>query len=336
MKITKIFDIILNINNINDIFTRDINQKLLSLIEKKYQNKCYLSSYILKINKIINRSLLEFNQNDLNCSFNISIQFEAECLVFNKNEVILNMKIQEIVNNNLILKNTIPFIKNESDTNTGNSNDNNSNEIIISLIKNNPDLSIFKKDDIIPIIVGKVKYSLGSDKITINAYPFIPIISNIIYYQITPLNDQQFELLQETILPYIKYEEQIKNDLLKTKNNNWNYFKNLIYPYANVKTTDKSSTHTMINLMEVVNNSKKYNDKIITFDDRYDVSNCELCIYDDHNSYIKINAYMTFYELCKKYYLYLKLINDLSINYNSEKLIKSNSKIFDIYTKYKK
>jgi hypothetical protein len=319
MKITKIFDITLNIDNINDIFTKDINQKLLSLIKKKYQYKCYLSSYVLKINKIINRSLLEFNQNDLNCSFNISIQFEAECLVFNKNEVILNMKIQEIVNNNLILKNTTTS---------------EINEIIIALIKNNQDLSIFSKDDIIPIIVGKVKYSLGSDKITINAYPFIPIISNIIYYQVTGLNKQQLELLQETILPYIEYEEQIKNDLLKTKNNTWDYFKNLVYPYTN-KNNIKSKPN-MINLMEVINNSDKYNNKIIAFDEQYDISNCELCIYDDHNSYVKINSYMSFYELCKKYYLYLKLINDLSINYNSEKEIKSNTKIFDIYNKYKK
>jgi len=319
MKITKIFDITLNIDNINDIFTKDINQKLLSLIKKKYQYKCYLSSYVLKINKIINRSLLEFNQNDLNCSFNISIQFEAECLVFNKNEVILNMKIQEIVNNNLILKNTTTS---------------EINEIIIALIKNNQDLSIFSKDDIIPIIVGKVKYSLGSDKITINAYPFIPIISNIIYYQVTGLNKQQLELLQETILPYIEYEEQIKKDLLKTKNNTWDYFKNLVYPYTN-KNNIKSKPN-MINLMEVINNSDKYNNKIIAFDEQYDISNCELCIYDDHNSYVKINSYMSFYELCKKYYLYLKLINDLSINYNSEKEIKSNTKIFDIYNKYKK
>lgn len=319
MKITKIFDITLNIDNINDIFTKDINQKLLSLIKKKYQYKCYLSSYVLKINKIINRSLLEFNQNDLNCSFNISIQFEAECLVFNKNEVILNMKIQEIVNNNLILKNTTTS---------------EINEIMIALIKNNQDLSIFSKDDIIPIIVGKVKYSLGSDKITINAYPFIPIISNIIYYQVTGLNKQQLELLQETILPYIEYEEQIKNDLLKTKNNTWDYFKNLVYPYTN--TNNIKSKPNMINLMEVINNSDKYNNKIIAFDEQYDISNCELCIYDDHNSYVKINSYMSFYELCKKYYLYLKLINDLSINYNSEKEIKSNTKIFDIYNKYKK
>ena len=161
------------------------------------------------------------------------------------------MKIQEIVNNNLILKNTTTS---------------EINEIIIALIKNNQDLSIFSKDDIIPIIVGKVKYSLGSDKITINAYPFIPIISNIIYYQVTGLNKQQLELLQETILPYIEYEEQIKNDLLKTKNNTWDYFKNLVYPYTNTNNT--KSKPTMINLMEVINNSDKYNNKIIAFDEK--------------------------------------------------------------------
>lgn len=210
MKITKVFDIILNITNITDIFTKNINNKLLSLIEKKYKYKCYLSSFILKINKIINRSLLECNQNDLNCSFNISIQFEAECIVFSKNEIIMNMQITEKVNNNIILKNQA------SDTFP---------EIIISLIKNNPDMQKFNKGDILPIIVGKVKYSLGSDKITINAYPFIPLVSNNIKYQITQLEESQLELLKETILNYIEQEEDIKQNILKTKGNTWDYFK---------------------------------------------------------------------------------------------------------------
>ena len=195
MKITKVFDIILNISNINDIFSKDINNNLLILIEKKYKHKCYLSSFILKINKIINRSLLECNQNDLNCSFNISIQFEAECLIFSKNEIIMNMQITEKVNNNIILKN-----KATEDL----------PDIIISLIKNNLDMVKFNKGDILPIMVGKVKYSLGSDKITINSYPFIPLVSNNIKYKITQLEDSQLELLKETILNYINEEENIK------------------------------------------------------------------------------------------------------------------------------
>lgn len=319
MKINKVFDITLNIDNIHDIFTKDINNKLLTLIEKKYKHKCYQSSFILNINKIINRSLLEFNQNDLYCSCNISIQFEATCLIFNKNEVILNMKIHEIVNNNIILKNS-----DSSDL----------NEVIISLIKNNNDLIQLKKNDIIPITVGKVKYSLGSDKITINAYPFLPIVSHIEYFYISKLDDTQLELLKENILNYIIIEENIKNDILKTKQNTWTYFKTLIYPHLSTKVPDEKQS--MVNLIELINNTEKYNNKIISLDDRYDLSNCNICIYDEHDTYTKGNLYLIFYDLCKKYYLYLKLINDLSIKYNSEKLINTNKHIFDLYNKYKK
>lgn len=319
MKITKVFDIILNISNINDIFSKDINNNLLILIEKKYKHKCYLSSFILKINKIINRSLLECNQNDLNCSFNISIQFEAECLIFSKNEIIMNMQITEKVNNNIILKN-----KATEDL----------PDIIISLIKNNLDMVKFNKGDILPIMVGKVKYSLGSDKITINSYPFIPLVSNNIKYKITQLEDSQLELLKETILNYINEEENIKQTILKTKGNTWDYFKKLVYPFSSKQSKD--SNIKLINLLDIVNNSSKYNENIIGFDDRYDISECKVCIYNNTENYIKNDSYLILYELCKKYYLYLKLINDLSIQYNSDNLIKSNTKIFDLYNKYKK
>ena len=105
MRITKIFDIILNIDNINIIFSNNIEDQIFNLIEQKYLNKCYLESYIIKINKILNRSLLESNQNNLNCDFIVYIQFEAECIIYSQNEVILNMEIHENINNNIIAKN---------------------------------------------------------------------------------------------------------------------------------------------------------------------------------------------------------------------------------------
>lgn len=318
MKITKVFDIILNINDINDIFCKDINNKLLELIEKKYIYKCYYSSFIIKINKILNRSLLECNTNDLNCSFNISIQFEAECLVYSKNEIIMNMKIHEKVNNNIILKNI---------------GDNDVPEIIISLIKNNLDMNVFNKNDIIPIVVGKVKYSLGSDKITINAYPFIPIVEEVSKYQLSTLDSTQLELLNESILKYVEFEEQQKQTILQTKNNTWKYFQSLIYPY---KSEYNNNSDEFINLLDAVNNSSKYQNLVISFDEKYDISNCKLYIHKNADFYIKNDSYVIFYNLCKKYYLYLKLINDLSIKYNSEKLINNNIKIFNLYTKYKK
>ncbi|MFM7989399.1 MAG: hypothetical protein ACKPKO_59805, partial [Candidatus Fonsibacter sp.] len=178
--ITKIFDIILNIDNINILFSNNIENNILQLIEQKYLNKCYLESFIIKINKILNRSLIESNQNDLNCTFTVCVQFEAECIIFSKNEVILNMYIQENVNNNIIAKN--------------------SNNNIIAMIKNNKDINFLKKGSIIPIIVGKAKFTTGSTKITINSYPFIPIHQHIVYYKINKITDVDKVYLQENII----------------------------------------------------------------------------------------------------------------------------------------
>lgn len=312
MKFIKIFDIILNINNVNYIFTKNLNEKLIELISEKYYNKCYMNSYITKINKIINRSLLESNQNDLDCSFNISIQFEAECIIYNKNEVILDMEIQEKVNNNIILK----------------------KDNILALIKNNSDLIDFKKGSKLPILVGKVKYALGSDKISINSYPFVPIFNDTIYYKIDKLSKEELELLNDNILKYINIEEENKLNILKSKQNTWNYFKELIYPYKNIT---KISEDT-IDLLKFIKNIDSYNNSIISLNDKYDLSNRLLSIHKENNvtNYIKNNSYLILFELYKKYYLYLKLINDLSITYNTKKLITDNQYIFDIYCKYKK
>jgi hypothetical protein len=317
MKFIKNFDINLNITNINDIFTKNLDSKLLNLINDKYNNKCYLNSYILNINKIINRSLLESNQNDLNCSFNIYIQFEAECLIYNTNEVILNMEIQEIINNNILLK----------------------RNNILALVKNNTDLNKFKKNDKLPIIVGKVKYTVGSDKISINAYPFIPIINENIYYKLSNLSESDFELLNENILKYIQEEETIKLNILKKSKNIWTYFQNLVYPYKIKSDIKSKNTIDILDYINTLKNKSNNSDKlIICLDNKTDISNRFFCIYkeDEIDKYIKNNSYLILYELCKKYYLYLKLINDLSITYNTEKLISENKEIFDIYNKYKK
>lgn len=310
MKIIKNFDINLNINDINIIFSKNINDNILKLISDTYLNKNYLSSYIFKINKILNRSLIESNQNDLNCSFNIHVQFEAECIVYNKNEVILDMEIQEIVNNNIITK------KNN----------------ILALIKNNTDLNIFKKGDKIPIRIGKVKYSLGTDKISINSYPFIPIISNPINYKLSKITQIDLDNLNDSIIKYIIEEEKIKTEILKNKNNTLNYFKKLLYPYNNVD----NNNYKTIDLLELINNLNKYENKIITINNKIDNYDRLIIINDNKDiNYVSNNIYIILYDICKNYYLYLKLLNDLSITYNTENLIKDNKNIFDIYSKYK-
>ena len=310
MQITKIFDIILNIDNINIIFSNNIESQILNLIQQKYLNKCYLESYIIKINKILNRSLIESNQNNLNCDFIVYIQFEAECIIYSQNEVILNMEIHENINNNIIAK----------------------NNYIVAMIKNNKDISFLKKGSKIPIIVGKAKFTTGSNKITINSYPFIPIINqSVIYYKINKITYDEKNQLNDNIIIYINVEEERKKKILEIKNNNWNYFNNLLYPYKNNKSDENIKKDKTIELL-----SYKYEDSIIYFNQEINLSEKLISINNDAKNYLEDSSFNILYNLFKKYYLYLKLVNDLSEEYNSKELIDKNMNLFELYIKYKK
>ena len=52
--------------------------------------------------------------------------------------------------------------------------------------------------------------------------------------------------------------------------------------------------------------------------------------------YIENDTYLVLYDILKKYYLYLKSINQLSLIYDTNEKIKSNENIFNLYIKYKK
>jgi hypothetical protein len=315
MNITKIFDIVLNIDNINIIFNKDINSTILQLIRTKYVNKCYLGVFITDINKILNRSLIESDQSDLNGVFHVSIQFEAECIIYNTNEVILEMTVQDNINNSLSI----------------------SNEICSAVIKVNKNIVDFIKGQKIPIIVGKAKFDTGSDKIRINSYPFIPIIDNKnIHYKISTLTDSDKDKLNDKIIKYITNEENIKKEILGKKDNKWNYFNELVFPYKNNVSDTIMKKNKMVDLLELNN----LENKIILQHNEIDISKRMVCTFsnDDKNvnAYLEYDNFEMLYPIFKKYYLYVKLINDLSKLYDTDDKIKLSKNVFDLYIKYKK
>jgi hypothetical protein len=315
MIITKIFDIVLNIDNINIIFNKDINLTILELIKTKYENKCYLGVFITNINRILNRSLIESDQSDLNGIFHVSIQFEAECIIYNTNEVILEMTVQDNINNSLSI----------------------SNEICSAVIKVNKNISNFTKGQKIPIIVGKAKFDTGSNKIRINSYPFIPIIDNKnVYYKISKLKENDKNKLNEKIINYINNEELIKKEILNIKNNKWDYFNKLVFPYKNDLTNTIIKKNNMVDLLELDN----LENKIILQHNEIDMSKRMLCTFDNYdtnvNAYLEYDNFEMLYPILKKYYLYIKLINELSKIYDTDEKIKLSHNVFDLYIKYKK
>ena len=315
MIITKVFDIIFNIDNINDLFNKDINQTILNLVKQKYNGKCFLGVYIMDVNKIINRSLIESNQSNLNGSFNIFIQFEGKCVSYNTNEVIFDMEVKDNINNIISCK----------------------GDNVSAIIKTNKINIDFKKGQLIPIIVGKAKFISGSDMIQINSYPLIPIIdSKQIYYKINEISETIIEKLNESIIQYINEEEEIKLNISKSKDNKWNYFSDFLYPHKVNISNEIIKKGNIVDLLDF----KSLQNSILYLDNIIDVSKRLINKYnhDDANitEYIEEDTYVVLYDILKKYYLYLKNINQLSLLYDTNEKIKSNENIFNLYIKYKK
>lgn len=311
MIIYKIFDDNINIKNINDIFDKDINSKILMLVQRKYTNICSFDHYIVEVVRLVNRSLIEANQSNLDGSFDMCFQFEAKCIIYNINEIIFNMTIKDNINNII-------------------SCGGNNTSAIIKLNKLNFE---FKKNDIIPIIVRRAKYVTGSNIIQVNAFPFIPIIDNKkIYYKIDNLSEDVILKLNEFINQYIDVEENIKKDILSKPNNKWNYFKDLMYPFKNKISEPKNN---LIDLLEI----KKLDNKIIYINNELDVADRKINIYSNNTEapeYIEDSPFIILYDILKKYYLYLQKLNTLATMYNTDEKIKSNENIFNFYIKYKK
>ncbi len=306
MIINKIFDVKINIDNINIIFSKDINAVILDIITKKFINKCYLETYILKINSIVNRSLIETDPSNLNGLLYVCVQFEAECIVYSNGEVILGMTIKNIINNSISL----------------------TNDYCHGIIKMKKNITVFKKDQVIPVYVGKAKFDPGSDKITVNAYPFIPLIKDQVYYKITLISDETKEKLHD-ILNMINIEEEHKKTILSRKENKWDYFDNLVYPFNKDLSKGKKNTEDILNIDKLQNS-------IISFDPEINKSNRLIVKYDTANEYIESNSFEMLYDIYKTYYLHIQLINNLSEIYSTDAIINENKNIFELYSKYKK
>jgi len=309
MIINKIYDVKLNIDNINIIFSKDINGVILDLITNKFKNRCYLETYILNINKVLNRSLIETDKSDLNGLLFVCVQFEAECIVYSKDEVILEMTIKNIINNSISL----------------------TNEFCNGIIKMNKNVLEFNKGQIIPIKVGKAKFDPGSDKIEVNAYPFIPLIDNIVYYKLNTISDKVKEKLHD-IIDMINNEEEEKKNILKDKTNKWTYFDDLVYPYKKNITNDKLKKDKYEDILNIDN----LQNSIISYDSEVSLSKRLIKIDKTTDEYLECDSFEILYNIYKKYYLHIQLINNLSKLYNNDNDIAKNKNIFDLYNKYKK
>lgn len=172
MIIKKILETCIDLKEPSDIFAQDQDAMIMKKLAEKFEGVCYSSCFVLKINKIVRRGMI-YMKYSLDGDARVSVQFEADVIVYHVNEIINGCQI--------IKKEKYGKIHAKS-THAGIS------------IKMSAGSSIYKEDDSVPVIVKGVRYNINQSAISVSAIPFMPVIppDSLNRYKIsTPLTEPQ-------------------------------------------------------------------------------------------------------------------------------------------------
>lgn len=319
---TRVFEKNITLSDVHEIFSTDPDALLLKKIQDSFENKCYKSCYIISVNKILNRSDINFNNKDLNGSANVSVKFETSILQYEKFDIVTNVTITAITDRIIACQ---------------------SHDSLI-FIQNEERLKDYKDGQIIPIKIGICNYGLGNNKISINAFPFVPIneeFENEYYYKINKLSNEDIESLNGLdIIKNIEDAEHMMESIKKEKNNRWEYFDDLLYPFKTVKKINKNIKEIGLcdfkllkdngsNIVSMLPYQYISSKKIALIDP--DSSKVNKKKFGDENYPIDENPLLIYEMYLTKYYKHINSVNQLSLSYKDDELFKNSANIFNIY-----
>lgn len=307
MLTNKVFEVQVNLSDINDIISSDIDSVLLNKIKKNYENRCYKGCYISIIKDIINKSHGYVDKRNMQCGVTYSVKFEAEVIIYEYLDIICNNTVENVTKTRIECK---------------------SSKTATYINTNGQDFSSLQVGQIIPIVVGKATYQPLQTTISINAFPFVPIVVDDVIYKIEKLSEEEKKILTETLLEKIILEQRklriVSKDRLK-------FFISLLYPY-----TSKVNINTKLVKLEDMLKMEAYG--YISEMSIIDKNSHELVVYKnnvDDAKVIEIDALTAYKVILNNYFKYLRTINELCETYKDDKIFKSHENIFNLYKKYK-
>jgi hypothetical protein len=307
MLTNKVFEVQINLTNINDIYSADIESVLLSKLKENYQNRCYKGCFIVNIIQILDRSHIYIDKRNLQCSTTISIKFEADVMIYEYLDIICNNTIENITKARIECKSG-------------------KNAIYINV--NGQDFSSLQVGQIIPIVVGKATYQPLQSTISINAFPFVPILIDDVIYKIDKLSEEDKQILNSSIIEKITVEQKKLRMLSKDR---LKFFTDLLYPFENKINPDNS-----VKLEDIL---KLESSGYISMLNILDNSEHMLAVYkdaQDDNLVISTDPLTVYKVLLNNYFKYLRTIIELCETYKDDKIYNSHTNVFDLYKKYKK
>ena len=247
MIIKKIIETFLDISDPKEIFTSDRDAVILEKLRAKFVGICFMSCLIMSVNKIIRRSYI-YMKDSLDGDSLTNVQFEVDAIIYFDGEIINGVTIVKKEPNGIIhAKSQYAGIQ----------------------LSIQPNMTIFKEGDIVPVIVKRVRYNVNQNAASILAVPFMPSVYIPIYYNILgELNKNQIDELKYLISQIDIEETKIKN-LNAADKKIFQFFIDLLNPVSSSKKNDKKDFKN-IKLIDTKNILDIKNGIIFNADNNFD------------------------------------------------------------------
>ena len=165
-----------------ETYSANLDEVVMQKLRVMFENRCYKSSLIIKILKLIKRSMWKPAQNLADGSGYVSVVFEVEAIIYNKGDIIVDCIVQtKVRGGGLLCK---------------------SNHAAV-FIKGALNIRGIKAKQQIPIRVEGITYHPKKDKISINATPYhYPFSFTLYSTDLTNVNQEDVEVLAKMYEDY--------------------------------------------------------------------------------------------------------------------------------------
>ena len=179
---------------------------IMNFLRKQFEGRCMDSSFVTNIKSIKARSLVSIDKNDLGGRGSICVVFRAEAVVYPPNSVIVGAQVASIERDGRIMckyDNALIHLRGDR--------------------KFAP-----AKGDLIPVLVLRTGYPVGSDNMSIAAQPYlIAPTFNMRLTQTENLTDEERDLISRKLVEIADSEKLFQTLPASTRQ----FFEALFYPY---------------------------------------------------------------------------------------------------------
>jgi len=318
MIIKKVLETYIDITDPADIFSPNRNEMILRKLSDKFVGICYKSCYILKINNVIRKSFI-YMKDTLEGDSYTNIMFEVDAIIYQPNEIIQGC--------NIIKKEPNGIIHGKSQY-AG---------IQLSI---QPNMSIFKEGDTVPVIVKRVRYNVNQSAISVLAIPFVPLQYEPIYYNVTGKLSKIQSTEIKAMLEQAKIEEGKLKNLGAAEKKILSFFIDILNP--NKPDQSKVTKIEIYNIMDVKDGmifkpDVSYNSTLISIGTAEDDMIKDLTSGKHNvNTVVNESMYNIYYILITQYINNLQTLQNFLTQYPTLDHINKSKEIWKMYTMLKK